>query len=256
MDRLLRLEIGDDRQVFKATRVIQLLIGLALHGISMDLMVRAELGLDSWDVLHQGLSRRVGLSMGVVVIVVGAVVLLGWIPLRLRPGFGTVCNVVLVGAVFDWMLPLIATPPALWGRVAMMLGAVALCGLATGMYISVGWGTGPRDGLMVGLAARFGWSVRLTRTALELTVLVSGWLLGGSVGIGTVVFALLIGPASQFSLFVFGRRNRSVVLVVGPGQPGGQPVGGRLELGIEVDEGLQTVRQPGQCDLFLAPPLD
>ncbi|MCW2529304.1 MAG: conserved rane protein of unknown function [Pseudonocardiales bacterium] len=179
---------------------MQLWIGLALYGISMDLMVRARLGLDSWDVLHQGLSRHTGLSMGVIVIIVGVVVLIAWIPLRQRPGFGTLCNAIMVGAVFDLVLPVIPVPHLVVARVAMLVGAIALCGLATGMYISVGWGAGPRDGLMVGLARRTGVSVRITRTALELTVLVAGWLLGGSVGIGTVVFALSIGPASQLAL--------------------------------------------------------
>jgi uncharacterized membrane protein YczE len=189
-------------------RVLQLWIGLSLYGISMDLMVRAGLGLDSWDVLHQGLARHTGLSMGVIVIIVGVIVLIAWSPLRQRPGFGTLCNAIMVGAVFDLVLPMIPVGHLMVVRVGLLVGAIALCGLATGMYISVGWGAGPRDGLMVGLARRTGISVRLTRTALELTVLGIGWLLGGSVGIGTVVFALLIGPASQLTLRWFGHITR------------------------------------------------
>jgi uncharacterized membrane protein YczE len=192
-----------------AARTLQLWLGLTLYGLSMDLMVRARLGLDSWDVLHQGLAEHTGLSMGVVVNIVGAVVLLGWIPLRERPGFGTICNVALVGTVFDAALPHIGSPGALWARGLMVLGGIALCGLATGLYISVGWGAGPRDGLMVGLARRMNWSVRLTRTIIELSVLFTGWILGGSVGVGTVLFALLIGPASQLSLRAFGYSSSS-----------------------------------------------
>ncbi len=191
-------------------RLAQLWIGQVLYGLSMDLMVRADLGLDPWDVLHQGLSRHLGVSMGVVVIGVGAVVLLLWIPLRQWPGVGTVSNVVLVGAAFDVLLPLVPVPHELLLRAAYLVVGVLICGVATGMYISVGWGAGPRDGLMTGLARRTGWSVRVTRTGLELSVLAVGFLLGGTVGVGTVVFAVLIGPASQLSLRIFGYEPRSI----------------------------------------------
>ena len=184
-------------------RVLQLWTGLALYGVSMDLMVRARLGLDPWDVLHQGLSRLLGTSMGRVVILVGLVVLLAWIPLRQRPGFGTVSNAVLIGVV----LPAIPQTGSLPLRVVMLGLGIVLCALATGMYISVGWGPGPRDGLMTGLARRTGRSVRLVRTSVELTVLVVGWALGGSVGFGTVAFAVTIGPLAQVFLRLFGRAS-------------------------------------------------
>ena len=189
-----------------ARRLAQLYLGLVLYGVSMDLMVRSGLGLDGWDVLHQGLSKLTGHSMGTVTIVVGAIVLLGWIPLRQRPGFGTLSNVVIVGLAFDAVLPWIAVPHLMVWRLLTLAGGISLCGLATGLYISVGWGAGPRDGLMTGLSRRMGWSIRLTRTGLELSVLSGGWLLGGTVGIGTVAFALGIGPISQFFLARFGGR--------------------------------------------------
>lgn len=183
---------------------MQLWVGLAIYGLSMALMVRANLGLDPWDVFHQGVSGRAGVSMGVVVIAVGLVVLLAWIPMRLRPGFGTVSNALLIGVVFDVVLPWIAVPHRMDARIAMLACAVVLCGLATGMYVSVGWGPGPRDGLMTGLARRTGLSVRLTRTAIEVTVLLIGWALGGGVGVGTVLFAVTIGPLAQLFLRLFG----------------------------------------------------
>ena len=195
-----------------ARRVLQLYAGLICYGVSMDLMVRARLGLDGWDVLHQGLAKVTGYSMGAVTIAVGAVVLLGWIPLRQRPGFGTVSNVVVVGVAFDAVLPEIAVPHAMVWRIVCLAGGIALCGLATGLYISVGWGAGPRDGLMTGLAHRTGWSLRLTRTDLELIVLSVGWLLGGTVGFGTIAFALGIGPLSQ--LFLGLLRERSATATV------------------------------------------
>lgn len=192
-----------------ATRVVQLWVGLAIYAVSMDLMVRANLGLDPWDVFHQGVSRRVDISMGTVVVAVGVLVLLAWIPLRQRPGFGTVCNAVLIGIVFDRVLPLIPVTHRLDVRIPMLIAAVVLCAVATGMYVSVGWGAGPRDGLMTGLARRTGLSVRVTRTAIEVTVLACGWLLGGSVGIGTVIFAVTIGPLAQLFLRLFGYEAAS-----------------------------------------------
>ena len=198
--------IAQTEHVIATTRrLVQLFVGLIFYGVSMDLMVRAHLGLDGWDVLHQGLSKLTGYSMGTITIAVGAVVLLGWIPLRRRPGFGTLSNVVVVGLVFDAVLPWIAVPHLMFWRVTALAGGIALCGLATGLYISVGWGAGPRDGLMTGLSRRMGWSIRLTRTGLELTVIAVGWVLGGSVGVGTVAFALGIGPVSQLFLGGFGR---------------------------------------------------
>jgi uncharacterized membrane protein YczE len=186
-------------------RLAQLWVGLCCYGLSMALMVRARLGLDPWDTFHQGISRHSGASFGTVVILTGAAVLLSWIPLRQRPGLGTVSNVILIGVSVDGFLAVLPAPSLVAVRAAFMLTGVVLCGVATGMYISVGMGPGPRDGLMTGIAARTGWSIRLTRTALELCVLLVGWLLGGTVGVGTVAFALCIGPATQLSLGLFGR---------------------------------------------------
>lgn len=179
-----------------------LLAGLLLYGVSSALLVLAGLGLGPWDVLHQGLARSLGGQVGVWSIAVGAVVLLAWVPLRQRPGVGTVGNVVLVGLTIDATLALVPAPDPLAARVALMLGAVLLNGLATGLYIGAGFGPGPRDGLMTGLAAR-GHSVRVVRTGIELSVLAAGWLLGGSVGVGTVVYALGIGPLAHRFLPLF-----------------------------------------------------
>ncbi len=177
-----------------------LLVGLMLYGFSMALMVRAGLGLDPWDVFHQGLSLRTGMTIGTASAVAGVAVLLAWIPLRNRPGIGTLANVVVIAVTVDAALAVLPAPTGLGPRVAMMLGAVALNAVATVLYIGAGLGPGPRDGLMTGLVARTGKSVRLVRTTIEATVLVSGWLLGGSVGVGTVVYALAIGPLVQLIL--------------------------------------------------------
>ncbi len=181
-------------------RIAQLYLGLILYGLSMALMVRAGLGLDPWNVLHQGIALGVHRAIGTVSIGIGVLVLLLWIPLRQRPGLGTISNVFVVGLVQDQVLELISDQHGLGRQIPMLVGAILLCGLATGMYISADLGPGPRDGLMTGLSARLGWSIRLTRTLIEATVLVTGWLLGGSVGIGTVLFALGIGPLAQFFL--------------------------------------------------------
>jgi uncharacterized membrane protein YczE len=160
------------------------------------MLLLAGLGADPWDVFQQGLSRRLGLGVGTWAIIVGAAVLALWVPLRQRPGFGTLSNVVVIGVVIDVMLAGVPAPHGTGLRVAVMLAAVALNGLATGAYIGAGLGPGPRDGLMTGLAAR-GHSIRVVRTGIELTVLASGWLLGGTVGIGTVAYALGIGPLAH-----------------------------------------------------------
>ena len=183
-----------------------LLLGLIGYGFSMAVMVRAGLGLDPWDVLHQGLAERTGMSFGVVTAVVGAAVLLAWIPLRNRPGIGTVANVIVIAVTVDAALAVLPTPSALPVRIAMMLGAVLLNAISTVLYIGAGLGPGPRDGLMTGLVARTGLSVRLVRTSLEATVLTVGWLLGGTVGIGTVVYAFGIGPLVQLVLRLTPRR--------------------------------------------------
>jgi len=177
-------------------RLAQLLAGLLLYGIGDSLLVLARLGLDPWDVFHQGLARHTGIPIGTWSILVGAAVLLLWLPLRQRPGIGTLLNAVLIGSVMDVVLALVQPPTALWLRVLLLGAGIALTGVATGAYIGAGLGPGPRDGLMVGLAAR-GHSLRLVRTLIELTVLVTGWILGGNVGWGTLAYAVLIGPLAQ-----------------------------------------------------------
>jgi uncharacterized membrane protein YczE len=185
-------------------RLVQLYAGLVLYGISSSLLVLAGLGLDPWDVFHQGLSRTFGLAIGTWAIIVGAAVLLLWIPLRQRPGLGTVSNVVLVGLTMNVVLGHVHAPHAMTLRVACLVCGVFLNGVATGAYIGAGLGPGPRDGLMTGIAAR-GHSIRLVRTGLELTVLLTGWLLGGTVGVGTVVYALSIGPLAHVFIPLFAR---------------------------------------------------
>ncbi|MGZ4582110.1 MAG: membrane protein YczE [Nocardioidaceae bacterium] len=181
-------------------RLAQLLVGLVLYGVSMAMMVRSDLGLDPWDVLHFGLARLTGLSFGTVVVAVGVLVLLLWVPLRQMPGLGTVANVVVIGVVSDLALGVLATPHPLAGRWLLLLGGVALNGLAGALYIGSQLGPGPRDGLMTGLVRRTGRSVRLVRTSIEVSVVVAGWLLGGVVGAGTVIYAVSIGPLVQAML--------------------------------------------------------
>jgi uncharacterized membrane protein YczE len=184
-----------------------LYVGLVLYGVSAAMQVRAGLGLDPWDVLHQGLATRLDRQIGTLTILVGVVVLLGWIPLRQRPGLGTVSNVVVLGLAMNATLVVLPAQHGYPARVTMLLSAIVLCGVATGMYISAGLGPGPRDGLMTGIARRTGTSIRLTRTLIEVAVLVSGWLLGGSVGVGTGLYAVLIGPLAQVFLRVFRIRG-------------------------------------------------
>ena len=197
-------------------RLSQLYIGLLLYGLAAALQVRSGLGLDPWDVFHQGLAKHVGLAIGTLVIIVGAAVLLLWIPLRQRPGLGTVSNVVLIGLALNWSLQLLPAHAALGWRITDLVVGVLLCGVATGMYIGARFGPGPRDGLMTGLARRTGGSIRLVRTAIEVSVLAAGWLLGGTVGIGTVLFALAIGPLAQIFLPLFDVER---VVRAKPGNP-------------------------------------
>lgn len=190
-------------------RLLQLYLGLTLYGFSMALMVRAELGLDPWDVFHQGVAARVGLSMGTVTIIVGALVLLAWIPLHQRPGLGTVSNVVVIGLALDAslaVLPPVHGPPV---RVALLAAGIVLNALAGAAYLGARFGAGPRDGLMTGLVRRTGRSVRLVRTSIEVTVLVCGWLAGGTVGAGTVAYALLIGPLLHRTIPLFAVPEES-----------------------------------------------
>jgi uncharacterized membrane protein YczE len=181
-------------------RLIQLYAGLALYGISMALIIGSTLGNMPWDVLHQGLAGRIGWSIGAVSILVGALVLLGWIPLRQRPGLGTVSNVVVLGLAVDATLAVVPAPSSLPLRVGLLVAGVLLNAVATAAYIGVHFGPGPRDGLMTGLVRRTGRSVRLVRTSIEVAVVATGWLLGGTLGVGTVAYAVAIGPLVQVLL--------------------------------------------------------
>jgi uncharacterized membrane protein YczE len=181
-------------------RLTQLFVGLALYGVSLALMVRGALGLAPWDVLHSGLIRFVPMTLGQMVVALSFVVLLAWIPLREKPGIGTVTNAIVVGLSADAALALLVQPEGLAPRVALLVAGVVLNGLATALYIGSQFGRGPRDGLMTGLARRTGWSLRLVRTGLEVGVVVLGLLLGGVLGMGTVLYALAIGPLAQAML--------------------------------------------------------
>jgi uncharacterized membrane protein YczE len=181
-------------------RLPQLYAGLFGYGFSMAMMIKASLGLDPWDVLHQGLTRYLPFSFGTVTIIVGAIVLLLWIPLRQWPGLGTVSNVFVIGLAADFGLWVLPAPDSLIVRIVFLVVAVVANGLAGAAYIGSHFGPGPRDGLMTGLVARTGGSVRLIRTSIELTVLGIGFLLGGTVGVGTVLYAIAIGPLVQFFL--------------------------------------------------------
>jgi uncharacterized membrane protein YczE len=178
-------------------RLAQLFIGLVLYGVSLALVLRAGLGLAPWDVLHQGLAERTGTTVGQMVMAVSFVVLLAWIPLRQRPGFGTLANAVLVGVFVDVTMSVLGDVHGLALRVAVLVTGVLLNGLATALYIGASLGPGSRDGLMTGLVRRTGRSVRLVRTCIEVTVLLVGFALGGTVGIGTLLYAVAIGPMAH-----------------------------------------------------------
>lgn len=181
-------------------RLVQLYVGLVLYGVSLALMVRGGLGLAPWDVLHSGFVRHVPITLGQAVILFSFLVLLLWIPLRETPGIGTVSNAVVVGLAADATLALLEPADGFGPRTALMVGGVVLNGAATALYIGAQLGRGPRDGLMTGLARRTGHSLRLVRTGLEVTVVVIGLLLGGALGIGTVLYAVAIGPLTQLLL--------------------------------------------------------
>ena len=190
----------------RARRLVQLRLGLVLFAVSLALLVTADLGLDPWDVFHQGLSRTFGIRLGTVVVVASLAVLVLWIPLRQRPGLGTVLNALLVGVVFEVAIAVLGDVDSSFTRWATLRAAITLNAVATGMYVGAGLGPGPRDGLMTGIANR-GHSIRLVRTGIELGALAVGVLLGGSVGIGTVVFAVSIGPLVHLTLPVFTITN-------------------------------------------------
>ena len=184
-------------------RLAQLLIGLFLYGMGIALIVRGEIGVAPWDVLTQGISGRTGLGFGLVTILISGVVLLIWIPLRQKPGVGTVLNALLVGPAADVGLWLIPTGLDLWVRILLFAAGLLVLAIATGLYIGAHFGPGPRDGLMTGLHKRTGWRIWIVRTGIEVTVLSIGWVLGGNVGIGTVLFAVLVGPLCHWTIPFF-----------------------------------------------------
>jgi len=181
-------------------RLLRLLAGLWLYGLAIALMIEGALGASPWDVFHLGVALHAPLSLGVVMIITAVVVLLAWIPLRQMPGLGTIANTLLLGPFADLNLAWLASPEGLAAKIAYLLGGVLVCAFATALYVGAQLGPGPRDGLMTGLARRTGWSVRAVRTGIEVSVLIVGALLGGPLGVGTVVFALGVGPATQFFL--------------------------------------------------------
>ncbi len=183
-----------------ARRLVQLGIGLVLYAISMALIIRSGLGMLPWDVLHYGLSQHLPLSLGTVVVLTSLAVLLTWIPLRQPPGIGTIANALLIGILLDPVMRYLPAPETPWLQTSFLLTGVLINAIATASYIGSHFGPGPRDGLMTGLSRASGRSLRLVRTAIEVTVVAVGWLLGGVVGVGTLLYALAIGPLTQFFL--------------------------------------------------------
>jgi len=191
-------------------RLLQLYVGLTLYGISCGMYMHTGLGADPWDVFHLGVAQTLSANVGTVMIVTGALVLLLWIPLRQRPGLGTLSNVVVLGLAAAAALAVMPPLTSLTARWLMLAAAIVLNAIATVMYICAGFGPGPRDGLMTGLHRRTGWSLRLIRTSIEVTVLLIGWALGGNFGPGTIIYALAIGPMIQFFLPWFGRGRHLI----------------------------------------------
>src|SRR5690606_26291666 len=189
-------------------RLIQLHLGLALFGFALALMVRAALGLDPWTVFQQGLMDVTGLTLGQLSIAVGALVMLAWIPLRQKPGYGTAANIVVIGLVIDASLAVLPVFQGLGLRAATLVSGVVLNAIASAAYIGAGLGPGPRDGLMTGLHERLGWSIRVSRLSIEAPVLAAGWLLGGVVGVGTVLYAVALGPLVQAFMPLFALPPR------------------------------------------------
>ena len=181
-------------------RMAQLLLGLFFYGIAIAMMIRAAIGIAPWDVLAQGISLRTGIGFGLIPNIIGGVVLLLWIPIQQRLGIGTVLNALLIGPSADVGLALIPLQDNIWLKVLLFVGGLVLLAIATGLYIGARFGPGPRDGLMTGMHKKFGWPLWAVRTSLEVSVLVIGWLLGGNVGIGTLAFALLVGPMINYTM--------------------------------------------------------
>ena len=188
-------------------RITQLAVGLVFYGVGVAVVVVAGLGVDPWTVLAEGLALRTGIGLGWITNIIGLAVLALWIPLHQKPGVGTVANIFVVGTALQLALPLIPAPQNLLQSIVMLLAGVALVGVAGGLYIGARFGPGPRDGLMTGISARWRWPLWLARTVVEVTVLAIGWTLGGTVGVGTVVYALAIGPVSHAALRVFDTRR-------------------------------------------------
>ena len=180
-------------------RIAQLVAGLVLFGVGIGCMLQSGLGLPPWDVLHQGLAEQLGLSVGTWSIIISFVVLLIWLPLRERYGAGTLLNAILIGVVIDLTVLVLPEPEAVWLRGLMLAAGILFIGVASGMYIGANLGPGPRDGLMTAISRR-GLSIRVTRWGLEVAVLITGILMGGTFGVGTIAFALFIGPLVQFFL--------------------------------------------------------
>jgi len=189
-------------------RWAQLVGGLVIYGVAMALLIRSGLGLGPWDAFHVGVSELTGAALGVVVIAVGVAIVAGTWFIGVRPGAGTVANMVLIGVFVELLLPVTPAAPTLWASVAYHVVGIVLTGVATGLYIAPGLGKGPRDGMMIGVSERTGWPVRRVRTGIELSVLLLGWLMGARLGAGTVLFALGVGPATEWGLRVFGAGPR------------------------------------------------
>lgn len=190
-------------------RLSQLFAGLWLYGASMAMQIRATLGLDPWDVLHEGLTKRTGLSFGAIVAITGVLVLLVWIPLRQKPGIGTIANVIVISVAVDVTLAILPEPQTLLPRIVFLVLGIVLNAVAFAAYVGSRLGPGPRDGMVTGFCRRTGISLRLVRTVVELLVLGTGWLLGGTLGIGTILYALSIGPLTQLFLPALTWRERS-----------------------------------------------
>lgn len=199
-----------------AYRLTQLYFGLTLYGLAIALMVRSELGLNPWDVLHQGLAGRTDASIGMIIIGVGLLIMLLWLPLQQRPGLGTVSNVIVIGLASDLFIALLPDPQMLAVRWAALVAGIVLCAMATAIYIDAGFGPGPRDGLMTGIAGKTGWSLRSVRSAIEISALATGWMLGGTLGLGTVLFAFAIGPLVQFFVAILASGPLPTLREEGP----------------------------------------